>query len=200
MEDNYTNFENIPEAFPIPFFDHKENLGGTIKSSAARRGMSPLRFALRKIRNIFWYRMAFFCPLNSWRVWMHRRRGCHIGKEVYIAQQCVLDNAYPELIYIEDYALVLQGSTLLAHSSLRSCYYGIVANNAAPVVVRHHANVSMNVTLLPGVEVGEYAIVSAGAVVSKKVKPYTIVQGNPAKEVVNIESFVKKNIQNGKDK
>lgn len=190
----------VPKPFAIPFFDHKEKLSGTVKASAARRGMSPLKFALRKIRNIFWYRMAYFCPLNKWRVWMHRRRGCHIGKEVYIAQQCVLDNAYPELIFIEDYALILQGATLLAHSSLRSCYYGIVTNNAAPVVVSHHANVSMNAILLPGVTVGEYAIVSAGAVVSKNVKPYTIVQGNPASEIVNIEPFVKKNIEKGRTK
>ena len=190
----------IPEPFTIPPYDHKEKLGGTIKSSAARRGMTPFKFAIRKIRNIFWYRMAYFCPLNKRRIWMHRRRGCHIGKEVYIAQQCGLDNAYPELIFIEDYALVLGGATLLAHTSLRSCYFGIIPNQAAPVVVKHHANISMNAVLLPGVTVGEYAIVSAGAIVSKNVEPYTIVQGNPAKEIVNIEPFVKKNIAKGRTK
>ncbi len=188
----------VPKPFAIPYFDHKEKLSGTVKSSAARRGMSPLKFALRKIRNIILYRLAFFCPLNSWRVWMHRRRGCHIGKEVYIAQQCVLDNAYPELIFIEDYAIVAQGSTLLAHTSLRSCFYGVVQCVAAPVVISHHADVAINSLILPGVTVGEYAIVSVGAVVSKNVKPYTIVQGNPAKEIVNIEPFVKKNIEKGR--
>ena len=160
--------------------------------------MSPLRFAIRKIRNIFWYRMAYFCPLNSWRIWMHRHRGCHIGKGVYIAQQCLLDNAYPELIFIEDYAIVAQGVTLLAHTSMRSCFYGLISNQAAPVVIGNHADIAINATILPGVNIGEYAIVSAGSVVQKNVKPYTIVQGNPATELINIESFVKKNLQKGR--
>ena len=191
-------FENITEAYQIPFFDHKDSLGGTIRSSAARRGMSPVRFALRKIRNIFWYRMAFFCPLNSWRIWMHRRRGCHIGKKVYIGQQCVLDNAYPEMIYIEDYAGINQGTTILTHTNVRSYFDGIVTCAAAPVVVRRAAVVSINSTLLPGVEIGEYAIVSAGSVVMKNVAAYTMVMGNPAKKVVEYSQIVKENLENGK--
>lgn len=187
----------IPKPVPIPFFDHKDNLGGTIKASAKRRGMTPLQFAVRKIRNIFWYRMAFFCPLNSWRVWMHRRRGVHIGKKVYIAQQCVLDNAYPELIFIEDYAGINQGTTILVHTNVRSYFDSVVVCSAAPVVVKRGAVVSINSTILPGVEIGEYAIVSAGSVVLKNVPPYTMVIGNPAKKVIEYENIVKENIEKG---
>ena len=41
----------------------------------------------------------------------------------------------------------------------------------------------MNAIIMPGVSIGEGAIVAAGSVVSKNVPPYTIVGGNPAKEI-----------------
>lgn len=41
----------------------------------------------------------------------------------------------------------------------------------------------MNAMIMPGVTIGEGAIVAAGSVVTKDVAPYTIVGGNPAKEV-----------------
>jgi maltose O-acetyltransferase len=46
-----------------------------------------------------------------------------------------------------------------------------------------HAWIGSRAILMPGVVVGEGAIVGAGAVVTKNVAPYTIVGGNPAKEI-----------------
>ena len=46
---------------------------------------------------------------------------------------------------------------------------------------------------MPGVEVGEGAIVSAGSIVSKDVPPFTVAQGNPAKVVADIAEMVRKN-------
>lgn len=43
--------------------------------------------------------------------------------------------------------------------------------------------IGTNATILPGIKIGNGAIVAAHAVVSKNVKPYTIVAGNPAKPV-----------------
>ncbi|WP_095064112.1 acyltransferase [Pseudomonas sp. Irchel s3f19] len=43
------------------------------------------------------------------------------------------------------------------------------------------ASIGANATLLPGIVVGEYAMVGAGAVVTKDVPPYAVVVGNPAK-------------------
>lgn len=45
-----------------------------------------------------------------------------------------------------------------------------------------------NVIVLKGVTIGEGAVVGAGSVVTKNVKPYTIVAGNPAREIRTIES------------
>lgn len=53
----------------------------------------------------------------------------------------------------------------------------------ADIVIDEQAWVGANVTLLPGAYVGRSAIVGAGSVVRKKIPPYAIVAGNPAKIV-----------------
>lgn len=184
-----TQFE-IKEAKEIPFFDHGDSLLATAKTSSKRREMGVCRFILRKLKNIILYRLAYFCPFNSWRIKMHRWRGVNIGEHCYIAQQCSIDNAYPEYIYIEDYAGVNQGVTLLAHTNMHAGFKGLIECKVAPVVVRHHAVVSINSIVLPGVEIEEYAIVSAGSVVANKVKSYTMVMGNPAKKVLNYKHML----------
>jgi len=51
------------------------------------------------------------------------------------------------------------------------------------IVVKNNASIGANATILPGVTIGEYAMVGAGAVVTKDVKSYSTVIGNPAKEL-----------------
>ena len=51
----------------------------------------------------------------------------------------------------------------------------------AKTLVRHHASVGANATLLCGLTIGAYAMVGAGAVVTKDVPPNAIVAGNPAR-------------------
>jgi UDP-2-acetamido-3-amino-2,3-dideoxy-glucuronate N-acetyltransferase len=48
-------------------------------------------------------------------------------------------------------------------------------------VLRNGCSVGAGATILPGIEVGSFARVGAGAVVTKNVDPYTLVFGNPAK-------------------
>jgi len=50
-------------------------------------------------------------------------------------------------------------------------------------VVGRGASIGANATILPGLNIGEGAMVGAGAVVTKDVKPYTTVIGNPAREL-----------------
>ncbi len=49
-----------------------------------------------------------------------------------------------------------------------------------------------NATILPGVEIGEYAVVAAGSVVTKNVPPRTVVAGNPARPIGSYDEYVKK--------
>ena len=51
------------------------------------------------------------------------------------------------------------------------------------VVVKKNAWLGMNVTICPGVTIGEYVVVAAGAVVTKDVPPYAVVGGVPAKVI-----------------
>ena len=48
-------------------------------------------------------------------------------------------------------------------------------------IVRKGASIGSNATILCGIEIGEYAIVGAGSVVTKNVPPNSVVYGNPAK-------------------
>ena len=56
-----------------------------------------------------------------------------------------------------------------------------------PVHICRNAWIGAGATILPGVTVGENAVVAAGAVVTKDVAPNTIVGGNPAKFIKNID-------------
>lgn len=56
------------------------------------------------------------------------------------------------------------------------------------VTLKRGASVGANATLLPGVEVGQGAMVGAGAVVTRNVSPNSVVVGNPARPIRNIEN------------
>src|SRR5919205_59483 len=50
-----------------------------------------------------------------------------------------------------------------------------------PTLVRRGASIGANATLVCGVEIGEYAMIAAGSVVTRDVEPYQLVGGNPAR-------------------
>jgi acetyltransferase-like isoleucine patch superfamily enzyme len=180
----------IKDSEDIPYFDHDKKLSTTIKNSSARRKTTPLKFALRKIRNIILYRLSYLCPLNSWRVQMHRWRGVHIGKNVYIGQHSILDNAYPEYIYIENNVSLAGGNAILAHSNPMAHFAPIVESKVAPIVIKEGAWLGVNAIVLLGVSVGKKSIVSAGTVVDKDVPDYTLVKGNPMKRITEYETLL----------
>ena len=51
------------------------------------------------------------------------------------------------------------------------------------ITIKRNASIGANATLLPGITVGEYAMVGAGAVVTKNVPAHAVVVGNPAKVI-----------------
>lgn len=107
-------------------------------------------------------------------------RGVHIGKYVMLGMHCILDNAHPEFIYIEDYAALAGNNYIIAHSNPYLHFKGRMISYLAPVVIRKGAWIGVSSTLLPGSDIGECAVVSAGSTVSGVVPPHTIVTGNPA--------------------
>ncbi len=146
---------------------------------------------IRKIKNTVLMLMAYACPSNGMRIKLHRLRGVTIGKKVYLGMFCFLDNLYPEYIYIDDYASINAGTMILTHFNPMKQYAPILKARVAPVVVQKRAIVAVRSVLLPGVTIGESAIVSAGSVVEKDVPNYTLVRGNPAKRVTDFEFLIK---------
>lgn len=181
----------VREAITIPYFDHDDSsLRKTIQNSSSRRAMSPLRFALRKIRNIILSHMSYRCPLNSFRVRWNRRRGVTIGKNVYLGMYCVIDNAYPEYVYIEDNVSLAGSVIVLAHSNPYTHFKNVVESSVAPIVIKEGAWIADGAIILRGVTIGKNAIVSAGTVVDKDVPDNSLAKGNPMKIVADFSALM----------
>jgi acetyltransferase-like isoleucine patch superfamily enzyme len=103
------------------------------------------------------------------RVWLHRARGVHIENNVKIGYDVVLETAYPELITIREGATVAMRATVIAHFK-----------EAKNVVIGKDAFVGPCAVILPNVEIGDGAVVTAGSVVTASVPPAIMVRGNPA--------------------
>jgi acetyltransferase-like isoleucine patch superfamily enzyme len=54
-------------------------------------------------------------------------------------------------------------------------------------LIKQGASLGANCTIICGNIIGEYAMVAAGSVVTKDVPPYTLVAGNPARVMANID-------------
>ena len=87
-------------------------------------------------------------------------------------------------ITIEDGALIAANCSLISNNhdfKIREIL------TCKPVVIKKKAWIGAGSTILPGVTIGENAIVAAGSVVTKDVAPNTLVGGVPAKFIKNIE-------------
>ncbi len=87
-------------------------------------------------------------------------------------------------ITIEDNVLIAANVQLISNNH---DLYDRQLLTCKPVRICRNAWIGAGATILPGVTVGENAVVAAGAIVTKDVAPNTIVGGNPAKLIKNIE-------------
>lgn len=124
---------------------------------------------------------AWFMPWKRFRTIAHRMKGVRIGKNVEIGYMVLLDNRRPELIMIEDDATITSMCVVLAHDL--SPRYREGKEVIGPVRIGKGAFVGMNSTILPGVTIGEGAIVAAGSVVTGDVEPDSVYGGVPARRL-----------------
>lgn len=125
---------------------------------------------------------ALFAPTSPLRAGFHRMRGVHIGGGAEIGYDVLIDNLYPERVYIGKRATVAARSVILAHDEARAYAWGgqeVVKTTR----VGDGAFIGVGSVILPGVTVGEAAIVGAGSLVNRDVPPNTIVAGVPAREI-----------------
>lgn len=140
----------------------------------------------RKVLNTILSRLAYTCPINSWRIQFHRWRGVHIGKNVYLGMYCIFDNLSPEYIYIKDNVSVNANTMIITHFNPVDRFDKAFEACIRPVVIEEKAMVSVRCTILPGVHIGEYSVISAGMVIDKDVPANVILREKKKRELVDL--------------
>lgn len=129
--------------------------------------------------------------VRKWNPWLVRKMGCHVGKHVAIGDHVRIDETHTDMIFIDDYVQLTGGCRILVHKRDLSHYH--VGDNAAdfgytiaPVHLCKGCQIGMETLIMPGVTVGEGAIVGAGSLVTKDIPAWTIATGRPAKVVKEV--------------
>ena len=170
------------------------SLSSSLRKSACEHGYRfALWFGLVRLKDHWFNNWSMRIPWGGVRKWLQRKRGVKIGKNVHWGTHVVVDYPFPNFVVVEDGASISGNDYLLAHCKPLPYHENCSESYVAPIVVHKHAWIAVNVTILPGVEIGEGAIVSAGSVVSKDIPPFTVANGNPAKVVADIAELVRKN-------
>lgn len=105
-----------------------------------------------------------------------------IGKNVMIMNNCLMMSRGG--ITIDDDVMIAANAQLISNNHDLHDHALLVCK---PVHICRNAWIGAGATILPGVTVGENAVVAAGAVVTKDVAPNTIVGGNPARFIKNVD-------------
>lgn len=186
--------DNLPLVWhDLPRYE-AASLWESMRHSAREHGYkSFLWFGLVRLKDHWFNNWSMHAPWGGVRKWLQRKRGVKIGRNVHWGTHVVVDYPYPNFVVVEDGASISGNDYLLAHCKPLPYHEACSESYVAPVIVHKNAWIAVNVTILPGVEIGEGAIVSAGSVVSKSIPPFTVANGNPAKVVADIAELVRNN-------
>ena len=130
---------------------------------------------------------AMLAPSSKMRVFFHRFRGVRIGDNVEIGHLVIIDNLYPEMVRIDDWATITARCTILAHDEALAYARG-GKEKVAETRICENAFIGVHSVVLCGVTVGKRAIVAAGSVVINDVKDDSIVGGVPARLIEKDEN------------
>lgn len=130
-------------------------------------------------------RIWHFCHL------MPRSRvgqGCNIGQNVFIDNEVVVGNGVKVQnnvslyngVIVEDDAFI--GPSAVFTNVINPRSFIDRKSEFRTTLVRRGGSIGANATIVCGVTIGEYALVGAGAVVTKDVPAYALVVGNPAQQ------------------
>jgi putative colanic acid biosynthesis acetyltransferase WcaF len=153
---------------------------------------------------------ALFCswtpkPLNGWRLFWLKCFGATIEGKPFVHQHARIQ--IPWNLTLRDRSCLGDRANAYSLGEIEIGVGGTVAQEAylctgthdfghpalrlrvAKIMIGPHAFVGARAFILPGVVVGEAAIVGAGAVVTRDVAPAMIVAGNPARVIGRREGF-----------
>jgi len=118
---------------------------------------------------------------------------CTIGQNVFIATQVVLGNNVKVQNNVSVYTgVVCEDDVFLGPS----CVFTNVINPRSFIsrkeefrrtLVKKGATIGANATIICGVTIGEYALIGAGAVVTKDVPDYALIVGNPGRQIGRVD-------------
>lgn len=108
----------------------------------------------------------------------------NIGNNVVIGDYCKIQNnvSIYEGVTLEDYVFVAP-SVVFTNVLMPRSQYPVDSKDYLKTKVKRGATIGANATIVCGVTLGEYCMIGAGAVVTKDVPSYTLVIGNPAREI-----------------
>jgi len=108
--------------------------------------------------------------------------GCKIGSGVKI--HC---NVYiPQITTLEDEVFIAPGAGF-ANDMHPGC--DRYADCMQGPTIGHGAQIGLNVTILPKINIGEKALIGAGSVVAKDIPAYAVAVGNPAKVIGDVRNL-----------
>ncbi len=148
-----------------------------VATPGPRNSLFPWPDASGRLRVVVNYVVILLCrvsPSLRLKNWLLRRLGVTVGQGVAWGLESTPDVFFPELITVEDDAIVGYDATLLCHEFLQAEF------RTGEVVVGERAMVGAGAVVLPGVEIGADAQVAANSLVVADVEPGQTVAGVPA--------------------
>ncbi|AIY09587.1 acetyltransferase [Paenibacillus polymyxa] len=130
------------------------------------------------VKNFIFIQIARYCPVLSLKNVIYRRMlGMKVGQHAAFGLMVMVDVFFPEHIIIGNNSVIGYNTTILAHEYLIQEY------RIGKVVIGDRVLIGANTTILPGVTIGDGAVVAAGAVVHKDVPAGAFVGGNPLRDL-----------------
>ena len=120
----------------------------------------------------FLRRLAYTVPGgSSIRPFLHRLRGAHIGRNVWISQYVYIDEAHPEAITIGDNTTIGIRTSIIAHFYWG---YGQSKERTGNVHIGNDVFIGPHCGILPNVRIGSGAVILAGTAVTRDVPAETM--------------------------
>lgn len=125
------------------------------------------------MKNFIIIQIARYTPVLSVKNWLYRTfLRMKVGKKTSFALMVMPDIMFPEKITVGENSIIGYNTTLLAHEYLIREY------RLGEIVIGNEVMIGANVTILPGVKIGDGATVSAGTLVHRDVPSGAFVGGN----------------------
>ncbi|CAH0236450.1 2,3,4,5-tetrahydropyridine-2,6-dicarboxylate N-acetyltransferase [Peribacillus sp. Bi96] len=142
------------------------------------------------VKNFVVIQLARYTPFLGMKNWLYRTfLHMKVGKHTSFALMVMPDVMFPEKISVGMNTVIGYNTTILAHEYLIQEY------RLGEVVIGDEVLIGANSTILPGLTIGNGAIVSAGTLVHKDVPEGAFVGGNPMKIIYTKEEMLERDQQ-----